>query len=93
MRSPSRLSYLGAFAWTLGGLASACRGNLPPTEPPRVVDEGLPGASANGNDAPLLALAGPGPVAAGSGGTGALPIPPPGPGGGGMGGAAPAHAP
>jgi hypothetical protein len=69
-------------------LLGNCRGTLPPTEPPRVTDEGLPETRTN-DVTPFgpLAVDGPAPLAGtGMGGTSVLP-PPPGPPGGGVGGA------
>ena len=66
----------------LVGFDTACRGRLPPTEPPRVSGEGVP--STTTNDAPTLGpLTGEGiALPAGKGGSNVLPDPPgPGPAG------------
>ncbi|HKY36125.1 MAG TPA: hypothetical protein VJN18_09315 [Polyangiaceae bacterium] len=73
----------------LAGLDTACRGRLPPTEPPRFSDDGVPAARTN--DAPMLdPLTGEGVMApAGKGGTNVLPpLPGPGPAGTSSGGSA-----
>jgi hypothetical protein len=80
MRIFRHLSLLTAACLALLALAAACRGQLPPTEPPRI-EQDLPGTTTN--DAPTV-----GPMASdvtGSGGTNALPGPsaPPAPGGSG----------
>ena len=73
---------LTAAMLALLALAAACRGQLPPTQPPRV-EQDLPGTTTN--DAPTV-----GPMASDvtGGGTNALPSPsaPPSPGGSGSGG-------
>ena len=71
-------------------LLGSCRGTLPPTEPPRVTDEGMPETRTNDVTAlGPLAFDGPAPLAGtGTGGTSVLPPPPGPPGGGGAGGVA-----
>jgi hypothetical protein len=66
----------------LASFDTACRGRLPPTEPPRVSDDGVPSTSTN--DGPTLGkLTGEGiPLPAGKGGSSVLPdLPGPGPAG------------